>query len=424
MNMGEERVRDILNGLLIEFGWIPWGTFKLAKTQHMNSDIVLAVHKSKKTLFFNLGVISKIINKSEGGIEKREEEEGEIQFIFCKGKYLTNTIAGLLREALAIELDQDILTKLLEFPKQKIVDYIENKNRTSLKLKTMAPGRELLPIHEKWIKVDIYSPLEDNELVVVERDNQKIYGRVHSLESGTAGSISAVYKVIIGNQPIDIISLSILFIYKVFNENEMDMRERENNRLRNELVVCANIQNASNLGRNQNPTMEAAASKDKTKWTAAEKKEEIRKMWEEFKQKGFTEQEKNQFIKRIKLNIHPDKNLGNAEAAEEVFKWFPNFLEGKENGNNLHGNGGFYANYTYNSNRNNRNSRRNQRPYNYANFYSSGFYYKEESAEIKRQRANNLKKGEEVKLRLEMKLLEESVKMVEQVPELDYSVNY
>jgi len=92
--MGEERVRDILNGLLIEFGWIPWGTFKLAKTQHMNSDIVLAVHKSKKTLFFNLGVISKIINKSEVEFKLYVEECDD------GSKVWTRKIAGSVFDSL------------------------------------------------------------------------------------------------------------------------------------------------------------------------------------------------------------------------------------------------------------------------------------------------------------------------------------
>lgn len=63
--MNESKVKGILNSLSVEFGWLPWGTSELAKTQAMNSDIVLSVHRSKKTLYFNMGIISKIIANSE-----------------------------------------------------------------------------------------------------------------------------------------------------------------------------------------------------------------------------------------------------------------------------------------------------------------------------------------------------------------------
>ena len=366
----------------------------------------------------------------------KADENVEIQFIFCKDKYFTNSISGLLRKALGIrDFDKDVLTKFLELPKQKMVEYIEKKTKRSLKLKMMEPGQALLPIHEKWIKKDIYSILEDNELVVVEVGDAKIYGKIHSLESGTPGSNTAVYKVVVATQPLSIISLSILYIYKLFNESEMNGNEwlnEESNEMEMAIISRTNQPPAGNLPKGERKENAGEGNaKERNKWTAEEKKEEIRKMWKEFMLKEPTDQEKNQLIKRIKLSIHPDKNFENTEAAEEVFKWFLNFLEGKDdNGTaNFRGNANYApaygANKPYGGNphRNKGFGNNNQGWYYRDHYYSSGFrYYNEESKKNRKQRIAKLQKEEEAKLELEMQLLDKSILMVEQAPMLGYSV--
>ncbi|QQS30817.1 MAG: hypothetical protein IPM47_07790 [Sphingobacteriales bacterium] len=78
--MNESTVASILNSVSEEFGWKPWGTPDLAKTQAINSNIVLSVHKSKRNVYFNLGVIPKIIANSEVEFKLYvEEREGGIQ---------------------------------------------------------------------------------------------------------------------------------------------------------------------------------------------------------------------------------------------------------------------------------------------------------------------------------------------------------
>ena len=59
-------------------------------------------------------------------------------------------------------------------------------------------------------------------------------------------------------------------------------------------------------------------------WKAAEKKEEILQRWKEAKEAG--PKAMKRAMREIWKEIHPDKNPGNQENAEILFKWFTSYV--------------------------------------------------------------------------------------------------
>jgi len=216
-------------------------------------------------------------------------------FLFTKKHALAHALASLLHEHLKLEVSPLTLEMLLL--EEEIVEAFVQEETSCVLLDQVTLGENLLPQHEGKLQWS-WEELEESETVVYTERRPFRYAQVSGVEKLDAKSNKEPRFLLVG------LSKRVLVTPRCF---------------------IARISSVA--------TGEMAPSANKLKsefsrlWSVAEKKTEVVEQWKQAKKEG--EAAMKLALKAIKRDIHPDKNPGNQENAEILFKWFCNHVEKK-----------------------------------------------------------------------------------------------